>query len=176
MFLHVWSQLFSRVILYAWGLIWCVLVGNLLARCWTHALATHNRCMQVCMNHCLWRPMPIVLLVCISPMVLCKGKRTWHALAWRFVFSWLSLVWHVTISVGPVHCFRQTKNTCSLDCAISCFPRLSSLCDWSFCRIQIAWARLFLTIRLYYLPKLHVVYAPARRIANPILPAFMFPP
>ena len=52
-----------------------VLVGNLLV---IHAyLATIDLTnMQVCMTDCLRRPIPIVLLVCISPMVLCKGKKT----------------------------------------------------------------------------------------------------
>ena len=38
----------------------------------------------------LWRPMSIILIFCVSPLVLCNGKRTQNALPWPFCtpFSW----------------------------------------------------------------------------------------
>ena len=45
--------------------------------------------MQACMTCYLWRPMSVVLIVCMWPFVLCNGKRTQNALPLPFstVFS-----------------------------------------------------------------------------------------
>ena len=37
----------------------------------------YGQYMQVCISYFFWKAMPIFLLMCISPMVLCKGKRTY---------------------------------------------------------------------------------------------------
>ena len=61
------------------------------------------------MTRCLWRPMPIVLIVYISSLSFCEGQRTQNALPLPFCIFFINRPYCTALQGGLHIC--QTENT-----------------------------------------------------------------